>query len=318
MTGPSAAILIAAYNSAGTIARAVKSALAEPEAAEVIVIDDASRDGTIEAARAADNGSSRLKILTQPRNLGPSAARNRAIAESLAPWVGVLDADDFFLPGRLARLLKFADRADLIADDVGQVPEDAPGGPRKSLLGDISAPRAVSFAEFVSSNVTKRKKLRGELGFLKPLMRRAFLNEHRLSYREDIRLGEDYELYARALALGAHFWLTPDQGYVSVMRENSLSGQHSEDDLLHLRDCDLDLLKIPGLSDADRDALRQHYLSVDCRLQWRLLINAVKARDARAAFTTFLRPNPVPTYLLARLAEQVIVRTKKKIKRQTR
>jgi succinoglycan biosynthesis protein ExoU len=311
----SISLLLPAYNAAGTIARAVRSALAEHDAAEVIVIDDASGDGTAAAARAADDGSGRLKILSLIANAGPAAARNRGIRESSGEWIGILDADDFFLPGRLKNLLALADRADLIADDAAQVDENNIDGPRKSLLGEkLTAPRQIGFSEFVLSNVTRRNRQRGELGFIKPIMRRAFLDKHNLRYREHMRLGEDYELYARALALGARLFLVPSQGYVSVVRENSLSGRHSENDLLQLRDCDEDLAQIPGLSDADKAALRQHYLSVDCRLQWRLLINAVKRRDARGGLASFLRPWPVPFYLAERLAEQAVLRTGKKIK----
>jgi succinoglycan biosynthesis protein ExoU len=307
------AVIIAAHNAAATIARAVASALAEPEVAEVVVVDDASADDTPARARDADDGSGRLKILVQPENAGPSAARNRAIGESTAPWIGILDADDFFLPGRIARLLACAAKSDLVADDIGQVAEDALDGPRKSLLGrSLTAPRSVNFAQFVLSNVSDPKRQRGELGFLKPLMRREFLAARVLRYREHMRLGEDYELYARALALGARFCLAPAQGYISVLRPDSLSGRHSETDLLNLRDCDRALAEIPGLAAQDKAALRRHYLSVDCRLQWRLLIGAVKARDARAALATFLRPWPVPFYLLERLLEQIVVRTLKR------
>jgi len=315
---PSIAILIPAYNAARTIARAAQSALAEAEVGEVIVVDDASTDTTADAARAADDGSGRLKLLVQPQNAGPSAARNRAIGESTAPWIGILDADDFFLPGRMKRLLSFANSADLIADDIGQVNEDAIDGPRKSLLGEaLSAPRQINFAEFVSSNVSDKKRPRGELGFIKPLMRRTFLDTHNLRYQEHMRLGEDYELYARALALGARLYLMPSQGYVSVMRVHSLSGQHAVEDLQHLRDCDDALSKISGLTLADKTALRQHYLSVDCRLQWRRLIDAVKKRDFRAAFTTCCRPWPVPLYLTSCLMEQAVLRTGKKLKGKT-
>jgi len=309
------AILIAAHNAAGTIGRAVRSALAEPEASEVIVIDDASTDGTKDAARAADDGSGRLKILVQPKNAGPSAARNRGIKESTAPWIGILDADDFFVPGRLKSLLTLADHADLIADDAGQVSESNIDGPRKSLLGEaLSQPRQINFAEFASSNVTDPQRPRGELGFIKPLMRREFLDKHNIRYQEHMRLGEDYELYARALAFGARLYLAPTQGYVSVLRSNSLSGQHSEDDLHNLRDCDYALGKIPGLTPSDKTALRQHFLSVDCRLQWRLLIKAVKERNVGAAIHTFLRPLPVPYYLIKKLTEQFFMRTTKILK----
>jgi succinoglycan biosynthesis protein ExoU len=293
----------------------VHSALTEPEVAEIIVVDDASSDNTVSEAHTADDGSGRLKILKQPRNTGPAAARNRAIAESTAPWIAVLDSDDFFLPGRMRGLLTLADKADLIADDMWQVTDDAIEGPRKSLLGvPLTQPRKIDFAEFAAGNVTRRWRKRGELGFIKPLMRRTFLDAHKIRYQENMRLGEDYELYARALANGARLYIMPAQGYISVARPDSLSGRHTETDLFYLRECDEAIAKIPRLTARDRRALRKHYLSVDCRLQWRLLILAVKQRDIRSALVTFARPWPVPRYLAMRLLEQLVLRTAKILK----
>jgi succinoglycan biosynthesis protein ExoU len=309
------AVIIAAYNAGATIARAVTSALAEPEAAEIIVIDDASTDDTAARARAVDDGSGRLIILTQARNGGPSAARNRAIRESISPWITVLDADDFFLPGRLKGLLQFADGNDFVADNIWQVQEDAIEGPRRKLLDEsFTMARTINFSEFVLSNITRKRKQRKELGFIKPLILRSFLDAHNIRYQEHMRLGEDYELYARSLALGARLYLVPAQGYVSVMRSDSLSGKHSEEDLLRLRDCDDNLRDSLPLSKTDRDALRRHYLSVDCRLQWRLLILAVKNRDVRAVLLTFLRPPPIPLYLAGMLWDELMVRAFGKVR----
>lgn len=305
----SVCVIIAAYNAQETIARAVASALAEPGVAEVVVVDDASSDATLARAGAADDGSRRLKLLAQPHNSGPSAARNRAIAESLSPWLCVLDADDFFLPQRIAGLLSYAGQADFIADNIWQVPEDRIDGPRRSLLEPPpQTPQMISFRQFVLSNITRSGKPRAELGFIKPLIKRSFLDTHGLRYREHMRLGEDFELYARALGLGARLLLVPAQGYVSVVRPNSLSGRHSETDLKHLRDCGRDLLASLPLSPPARRALRRHFLSMDCRLQWRLLILAVKNRDIRSAAATFLRPWPVPWYLAGQLARQCVLR----------
>lgn len=303
-------VIIAAYNAEGTIARAIASALAQPEVAEVIVVDDASKDNTVKAAHAANDGSNRLKILVQNINRGPSAARNRAIMESVSPWIAILDADDFFLPGRIRDMLAYSENADMIADDMWQVSENAVDAPRKSLLGKtLSQPKTVSFSEFVLSNVTRPGHDRGELGFIKPLIRRSFLDANNIRYQENMRLGEDFELYARALALDAKLVLAPVQGYVSVIRASSLSGQHSEQDLKNLRDCDRQLLSNLPLCEADVNALRRHYLSIDCRLQWRLLITAVKTKNMRAALSTFLRPYPVPAYLFKQLALQVYLRS---------
>lgn len=301
---PSVAVLVAAYNAEATIARAITSALAQPEVAEVCVIDDASRDGTVAAAQACDDGTGRLIVLRQAKNGGPSAARNAGLAATSAPWVCVLDADDFLLPGRMAGLLSHSGTADLIADDLLQAPEGREDDARPMWGDEPFEPHLVDFEAFVRANVPRQGVHRKELGFLKPLMRRALLDAHAIRYREEMRLGEDFELYARAIALGARLLLVPAQGYVSVVRAGSLSGRHSEVDLCALRDCDLDLARLRPLTDAERSALRAHYVSVDQKLQWRLLILAVKARDPAAALRTFLRSPRVCAYLVARLLEQ--------------
>jgi succinoglycan biosynthesis protein ExoU len=306
----SIAVIIPLYNASATIARAVVSALAESEVSEVVVVDDASSDGgaSVAAARACDDGSGRLKVIEQAVNQGPSAARNRAIGESRAEWIALLDSDDFFLAGRMSGLLEYADGMDFVADDMWQVDEGAPEGERRILLGDAGLPQEVSFLDFVLSNVSRSRRERGELGFIKPIMRRAFLEERGIAYREDMRLGEDYELYARSLAAGARMILVPAQGYVSVVRADSLSGLHSENDLRGLRDCDEGIGSDFDLSAADAKALRAHYVDTDCRLQWRLLILAVKARNVRAALSCFMRPWPVPLYLAGQLWGQVVER----------
>ncbi len=306
-------VIIAAYNAEATIARAITSALAQPEAAEVVVVDDASRDGTIAIAKAADDGTSRLQVIAQSPNAGPAAARNKAIAASLSPWITVLDADDFMLPGRLKGLLAASMDADLIADDMWQVPENSVDGARTALIGDrLALPRTVTLTQFVLSNVTDTRRERAELGFIKPLMRREFLANHGIRYQEHMRLGEDYELYTRALAHGARLLLLPAQGYISVVRPNSLSSLHSERDLQNLRDCDDALGNIKALNADEKKALHQHYLSVDCRLQWRLLINAVKQKNIGAALKCFMRPWPVPAFLAGQLYEQFKLRVFKR------
>ena len=305
----SVCVIIAAYNASATIARAISSALAEPEVTEVIVVDDASTDNTATIARSLDDRKNRLKVLVQEKNSGPAAARNRALLETRADWVCVLDSDDFFMPGRINGLLSQSGGVDFVADDMWQVPENNINAPRIRLMGDtLTQPKTITFEEFVLSNVTRRGHNRKELGFIKPLMRRQFLEHHKLAYKENMRLGEDYEFYARALGLGATMILIPAQGYVSVVRANSLSGNHTEADLLHLRNCDLDLIKELKLSPTEQQALQQHYISMDCRLQWRLLILAVKQKNIRGIIATFIKPIPVVIYLLRHLLLEVAFR----------
>jgi succinoglycan biosynthesis protein ExoU len=283
-----------------------------------------------------------------PSNCGPSVARNRALELSSAPWVAILDGDDFFLPGRMQRLVGAVDEFDFIADDILQIvdPEvgldgddfflqgrmqrligaveefdfvaddilqivdaDVGNAERKPVFGQtVSEPSQLDFKTFVLGNVSRRGERRRELGFLKPLMRRSFLDRHHLRYEEALRLGEDYALYAHALALGARFLTTPACGYVSVVRSNSLSGNHSKEDLKQLRDFDLELGALANLSYADRRALKAHYRSVDARFQWLAVLDAFKSRNPRLLIAPFGRSSAVSIFLVRQLYGEALRR----------
>ncbi|HRP11101.1 MAG TPA: glycosyltransferase family 2 protein [Terricaulis sp.] len=296
------ALIIAAYNAAATLDRAIASALAAPEAAEVCVVDDGSRDETLALARAWAARDRRVIALSQA-NAGPGAARNAAIDATSAPWIAILDADDYLLPGRLAALQAHSGAADFVADALIRVPD---GASAPASAAGFGAGETLRFEGFVLGNMGA---LKGplDLGFLKPLMRRDFIARHQMRYQPELRLGEDYEFYARALGLGARFVIGGEAGYISVERAGSLSKEHSPEDLRRLRDCDDALAALPDLTPADRRALKRHWASVDCRLQWRLLIEAVKRRDAAAALSTFHTPQAA-VYLAQRLGEQAWLR----------
>lgn len=297
------AIIIAAYNAESTLPRAVRSSLAEPEIAEICIVDDASTDRTLAVAKSLANEDPRVSVIALDRNSGPSAARNAAIAATSSPWIAILDADDYVLPGRFAALHGRAANADFLGDALIRTPM----GVAPNWTPSVLQPEPLTFTEFMLGNLgDTRGPL--DLGFLKPLMRRSFLDAHGLRYRADMRLGEDYELYARALALGARFSVCGAAGYVSVERPGSLSKDHSEGDLKKLRDCDDAIAHVRPLNPDESRALRRHWASVDRRLQWRRLISAVKARDAGMAVSTFRSPDAA-FYLLGKLAEQAWLRS---------
>ncbi|GAA1269326.1 hypothetical protein GCM10009665_67320 [Kitasatospora nipponensis] len=134
-------VVIAAYQAERTLGAALASALGQvPRPAEVIVVDDGSRDGTSAVARSYPG----VRVIEQP-NQGPSAARNTGIREATQPWVAFLDADDVWLAGKLARQRSAQARhpdAVLLAGDrepAGgarrRAPEPAGGRPRETRLG---------------------------------------------------------------------------------------------------------------------------------------------------------------------------------------
>jgi succinoglycan biosynthesis protein ExoU len=307
-------VLIAAWNNADTIEKAVQSALSDESVARVIVIDDGSTDDTSSlVGRLKDKIGDRLVLERLDRNMGPSSARNRGLELSSADWVAILDADDYFRAGRMTALLNASEGADFVADDQIQVrAEDDPAVSGDPLIGHETT-ITLSLATFVANNISKGGRLRKEFGFLKPMMRRSFLDLKQLRYSEEVRLGEDFVLYARALAAGAIFKVVPSQTYVSVIRSNSISGQHSKRDLEHLRDSSRLLQQLPTLTRLERNLVRKHYESIDARIQWLNVIEAVKKRSIAAFLSPFFLRWTTSAYLMSCLLEQVMVRSKKSL-----
>lgn len=92
-------VVIPAYNCEQYVAEAIQSALMQ-SASEIIVIDDGSTDNTGDAI--ASFSSPHLRYVRQP-NQGVSAARNHGIKLAQGDLVAFLDADDCFLPHKLAQ-----------------------------------------------------------------------------------------------------------------------------------------------------------------------------------------------------------------------
>jgi succinoglycan biosynthesis protein ExoU len=279
-------VVIAARDASGTIAGAVRSALDQAPVRRVIVVDDASGDTTAEQALAAAAGDTRLNLIRCAVNGGPSAARNLAIAASDEPLIAILDADDAFLPGRFERLLAVPDW-DLIADNIAFVQDMAvPVQPRPG-----GAAFHMQTAEFVRGNIGRAGVVRGEYGFLKPVLRRAFLEQHGLRYDEALRLGEDYDLYLRMLLAGARFPVLADCGYRALLRSNSLSSRHRTEDLQRLMQVDQQVLARPDLDPDLAGVLRDHLAQTSAKFHHRRfldqrhgagLVSAVRQLGVRA------------------------------------
>lgn len=305
---PSVSVLITAHDAAATIADAVRTALAEPETAEVIVVDDASRDATAAAAAAAGKGDGRLKVIRCAVNGGPAAARNRALDAAGGEFVAVLDADDFLLPGRFARLLAVPGW-DMVADNILFVAESAspadlpPRPPVAPALIDID------LAGFVRANRSGRGGNRQEWGFLKPVMRRDFLKAQGLRYDEALRLGEDYDLYVRMLQRGARFRVSTEAGYAARWRADSLSSRHRTADLAALLGAACAHLAAPGLDEAARAALRAHRAELRRRFLLRdFLDRRAGAGRAGALLAALRRPATLVPVARGILADKLAAR----------
>jgi glycosyltransferase involved in cell wall biosynthesis len=90
---PEVSVCIPAYNQERWIARAVGSALAQsPADLEVVVVDDASTDGTLE--RLTEFDDARVRVYSNARNLGHSGNWNRTLSLARGRLIKFLCADD--------------------------------------------------------------------------------------------------------------------------------------------------------------------------------------------------------------------------------
>jgi glycosyltransferase involved in cell wall biosynthesis len=104
---PRIAVIIPCFGDGVLLADALGS-LRHQEPCEVVVVDDGSIDQpSLDALRAFERQG--VHVLRQ-ENLGPSAARNRGLAATSAPYVFPLDADDMVFPGSLTALADVLDR----------------------------------------------------------------------------------------------------------------------------------------------------------------------------------------------------------------
>ena len=301
-------VIIPCYNNTGTIEAAVQSALGQTVPVQVIVIDDCSSDDSAQKARNVAPGDPRLVVLVQDRNQGPSAARNRAIARAETKWVAILDADDRMHPDRLRRLIEQAesDDLDLVADDLIRVEAVADPSQGTRLWSDTPiGVLPLTLSRFARENIDSRTGSRRELGYLKPVMRREFLESHGLAYREDMRLAEDFDLYARALQAGARFSLVDPCGYFSVDYPNSLSKEYGSAHMKPVLERDIELLKTPGLTREERAAIGEHKLLWHKNWSWMRLIEAVRARDPLGVARAFIAPPQVAGAVLLRCFRHV-------------
>lgn len=101
---PKFSVVIPCYNYIRYIDEAIESALAQEGVdVEVVVIDDASTDGSRERAEHWARRDSRVQVRKHETNHGHIATFNEALASATGEFVVKLDADDVLTPGSLRR-----------------------------------------------------------------------------------------------------------------------------------------------------------------------------------------------------------------------
>jgi succinoglycan biosynthesis protein ExoO len=229
MMPKSVAVIIPAFNVASCISTAIHSALEQSLAPhEIIVVDDASTDETASIVADIAKDHKTVRLIQMPLNRGAAAARNVGLDHCSSDWIAILDSDDRYLPQRLEYLVAAAEEAqlDLAADNFYNYDVVANKIVGVAIPPEMFGTLRLDRYDFVRNCMTNMAGA-VDLGLLKPIMRRSFVEQFSLRYRGDIRHGEDFIFYLTALVHRANFAVFPEPYYVYTQRLGSVSGKHS-------------------------------------------------------------------------------------------
>ncbi|MEH3099888.1 glycosyltransferase family 2 protein [Sphingomonas adhaesiva] len=223
---PAVSILIVARNTGPFIGDAILSARQQTcRDIEIVVVDDASTDDTRAIAERHAAQDARVRVLDGPQT-GLAAVRNASLSAARGRWAAILDSDDLLHPAHVARLVAAAERtgATLVSANMVSFNVDE-GLTRTALFADAPEwrqERDIDLLAFVRSNGVAAGGV--STGYLKPLFALDFLRAHGLEYDLRLRIGEDYDLVARALAKGARYVFLPRPTY--FYRRHAASTSH--------------------------------------------------------------------------------------------
>jgi teichuronic acid biosynthesis glycosyltransferase TuaG len=195
-------VIIPSYNSADFLEEAIRSAVDQtyPEL-EIVVIDDSSTDRTAELAQNWRRKTSKINYLRHDSNRGLSAARNTGIKHARGEYIAFLDADDVWLPNKLAIQVREIDRLQVDLVFANWFVWD---GVTKELAMDLDCPRIFTkehgLSDFIGKNYGQPSTA---------LIRKSAL-EKIGNFDETLRSSEDYDLWLRLLAGGLSLALIPE------------------------------------------------------------------------------------------------------------
>jgi glycosyltransferase involved in cell wall biosynthesis len=177
-------VIIPTFNRADKVCRAVSSVIDQTyRDIEIIVIDDASTDNTIQ--RLNDFGS-RIKVIRHDKNMGVSASRNSGIKIAKGEYIALLDSDDYWLPEKFeVQIAFFKARPDALICQARELwirhgKRVNPGKKHLKPSGDIFIP-SLKLCLVSPSAVMFKKSLLDEVGM----------------FDEEFPVCEDYDLWLR-------------------------------------------------------------------------------------------------------------------------
>ena len=206
---------------------------------EVLIVDDCSTDGSLELCRELYGHDERVRIIQQPNNMGPGAARNRGINEARGKYMLFVDSDDEILPDTMSKLLDVAEKysADIIhntqfvyplPDEDGNIPLELLSDGVQYFFNDIEDDTYTKYTQvtLLSDDMASRfenwKHRRLNWSVCSKMFRRDFLVENGI-YFSDMKFAEDMIFCFECLFKSKNYVIVPGGNYVYRVTGSSLT-----------------------------------------------------------------------------------------------
>lgn len=220
-SGPLISVLVPVYNMERHLFACLQSAAAQSlQDIEILCIDDASVDGSVEIIRQFQTKERRLRYVRHDRNLGEGAARNTGIEEARGKFIVHLDPDDLLPEHALERLWRVAETygSQMVKGAYSTITDE----------GRFIAERLQTLNEpLFNANLHRSDFLRRvPASHCSYLYERSFLVENGLRYRTDMRVGLDLVALSAALVAAERVSVVPDVVY--LYRQTNASATRGE------------------------------------------------------------------------------------------
>ncbi len=236
-SSPSVTVVIPCYNYGHYLPGCLESVLSQPGVrVDVIVVDDASPDGSGDRAAAMTAGDGRVQVIRHRVNAGHIATYNDGLDRATGDYVVLLSADDLLTPGALRRATELMEHCPSVGFTYGRVAtfSDMP------TFGPDLAPEG--WAVWSGSSWLARRWRSGRNCIWSPevVMRRSVQRQIGV-YRADLPHTADLDMWMRTAAVSdVGYVLGTDQAAYRVhaanMHAQSFQGQQAEGILIDLRE----------------------------------------------------------------------------------
>lgn len=203
-------IVMPAYNCEKYVVEAVNSVLAQTyQNWELLVLDDGSKDNTLQMINEFRNKDSRIRPLQNEKNMGVSATRNRGIELASGDWIAFLDSDDMWEPSKLEKQLEIAEKkaAEFLFTGSSYINEE--GEPYKGIF---EVPEIVTYKRVRNQNVVSCSSV---------LVKKKYFENIKMEKDE---MHEDYAVWLRILKLGVTAYGVNEPLLIYRISRNSKSG----------------------------------------------------------------------------------------------